>query len=331
MIYGRRRDSQRAAIEWQECQGRGSARTIRPRRPALAEARDNHLHWPSSRDLLEAAERAGFDSHLQYGMWSGYGGPSGWNDASNSASLDVPAKDVRYDIVDEFTTLLKHLWTSHDPVDFEGEYFQAHGAQVNPQPASRPRPFLMSAAGSDTGLDFASKHCDALFITSQDSTAEAFRRRAEKLHAMAASHGREVRICAMCYVVMDDTDAKAAETVDWLREEIDRSALESWLVTSGHVLNSEAIRLSDDKIGDARSGLVEDPYLGIGEDMFNDLGLGMGAYKLFGSYETVAEQLAELYEAGVEQVALCFFDPHKGVQQVGEHLLPLLRKRGLNR
>ncbi|MEV0085405.1 hypothetical protein [Saccharopolyspora sp. NPDC050642] len=33
------------------------------------------------------------------------------------------------------------------------------------------------------------------------------------------------------------------------------------------------------------------------------------------------------WEAGVEQVALCFFDPHKGVQQVREHVLPLLRAR----
>jgi FMNH2-dependent dimethyl sulfone monooxygenase len=350
--------------------------------------------WPSSRELLQAAERAGFDSHLQYGMWSGYGGASGWNDASLdfatgaaiSAAVterlglyttvhvgyefhpvliakitsatdyvsggrlgvnlvaaqnpwdyaqfgfkDVPASDVRYDIADEFTTLLKYLWTADGAINFEGDYFQAFGAEVNPQPAARPRPVLMNAAGSDTGLDFATKHCDALFITSADSSTEGYARRAEKLHSMAARHGREVRICAMCYVVMDETDAKAAETVKWLTEEIDRGALENWLIRSGHVLNSEATRLPDEKIGDEREAPVEDPYLGVGEELFTDLGLGMGAYKLFGSYETVADRLAGLYAAGVEQVALCFFDPHKGVQQVGEHLLPLLRKRGLNR
>ena len=37
--------------------------------------------WPSAKRLLQATEAAGFDSQLQYGMWSGYGGATGWNDS----------------------------------------------------------------------------------------------------------------------------------------------------------------------------------------------------------------------------------------------------------
>ncbi|MGH3244332.1 MAG: LLM class flavin-dependent oxidoreductase [Spirillospora sp.] len=350
--------------------------------------------WPSASKLLREAEAAGFDSQLQYGMWSGYEGASGWNDASldfasaaaaSSAITEdlgiystvhvgydfsplliakitsttdfisggrlgvnivvaqnpvdyrqfgftsIRPKQERYDMADEFVTLLKHLWTSEHPLDFEGDYFQAYGAQVNPRPAARPRPVLMSAAGSDIGLDFATRHCDALFITSNDSSIEGYGRRADKIRSMAASHGRDVRVCAMCYVVMDETDAKAAETVDWLRAEIDRGALDTWLKRSGHVSNSESKVLADETIGENREAPADDPYLGIGEEHYNDLGLGMGAYKLFGSYESVADQLVALYRAGVEQVALCFFDPHRGVQQMRDHVLPLLRKRGLNR
>jgi alkanesulfonate monooxygenase SsuD/methylene tetrahydromethanopterin reductase-like flavin-dependent oxidoreductase (luciferase family) len=148
---------------------------------------------------------------------------------------------------------------------------------------------------------------------------------------MAAKYGREVRICVMCYVVMEDTDAKAEETVKWIIDEIDEGALEVWLQRSGHVLNSEKTKLGDEKIGGSRVEVAPDPYLGIGQELYTDLGTGMGAFKLFGSYETVADRIHGLHAAGVEQVALCFFDPHKGVQQVGEHLLPALRKRGLNR
>ena len=68
----------------------------------------------------------------------------------------------------------------------------------------------------------------------------------------------------------------------------------------------------------------------IGKDWYESLGMGMGAYQLFGSYDTVANQLIDLYEAGVDQVALCFFDPHKGVRQVREQILPRLRARGYN-
>lgn len=349
--------------------------------------------WPSASKLLRAAERAGFDSALQYGMWSGYGGASGWNEASLdfatasaaasatterlgiystihcgyefhplliakiTASTDflsggrlavnivaaqnpfdykqfgfdkVPSAQVRYEIADEFTTALKYFWTSEEKVDFEGSYFQAYGAHVNPRPASSPRPILMSAAGSDTGLEYACKHCDALFITAKDSTMAGYEKRAAKIHDGAARYGRKVRVCVMCYVVMEETDAKAMETVKWLQDEIDRDALEQWLIRSGHILNSEAKTVSDDVYGENRTQV--DPYLGLGEEGYNSLGLGMGAFKLFGSYETVADQLAGLYKAGVEQVALCFFDPHKGVAQMGEHVLPLLRKKyGLNR
>ena len=150
--------------------------------------------WPSSSELLRETERAGFDSQLQYGMWSGYGGATGWNDAqldwataatgsavitdrlgiystvhvgygfhpllvgkitssidhmskgrlgvnivagSNAADYaqfgleGPPSQEVRYAIADEFTTALKLLWTSAEPVDFEGEYFQMYGAQVD--------------------------------------------------------------------------------------------------------------------------------------------------------------------------------------------------------
>jgi FMNH2-dependent dimethyl sulfone monooxygenase len=349
--------------------------------------------WPSSSRLLQAVEAAGMDSQLQYGMWSGYGGATGWNDAqldwatAATASAAVterigiystihvgygfhplllakltssidhisggrlgvnivagqnpadyaqfglvgpPSQQERYDIADEVTTALKLLWTSPEPVDFEGKYFQMYGAQVIPTATSRPRPVLITAAGSDIGLDYAARQCDVVFITSQNNSVEGFRQRASKIHGMFDEYGRTARIAAMCYVVMDETDEAAAETVAWMKDEIDDGALRNWLKRSGHVLNSQSKILDDTQIGDDRAGLDEDPYLGIGQEQYESLGMGMGAYQLFGSYQTVADQLIELHEAGVEQVALCFFDPHKGVQQMKDHVIPLLRERGYN-
>jgi FMNH2-dependent dimethyl sulfone monooxygenase len=345
--------------------------------------------WPASRDLLQAAERAGFDSQLQYGMWSGYGGATDWNGASLdfatgaavsaavterlglfttvhvgygfhplliakiTAATDhvsggrlgvniVAAYDLadyaqfgfgverereaiergvgrtpaeRYGMADEFVTLLKYLWTSKDPVDFEGQYFQAYGAQVNPQPTSRPRPLLMSAATSDLGIDFAARQCDAIFISALQSVgqgreemAKAFSPMAEKVRAAAESYGRKVRICAMCFMVMDETDAKAAETVKWLEDEID----------------IEAVRNQFARVRGVPAAQVE-----MNDEWVRSLALGLSGHQIFGSYETVANELANLYEAGVEQVALCFWDPARSVQAFGEHVIPLLRQRGL--
>lgn len=350
--------------------------------------------WENAEPLLRELDASGMDSHLQYGMWSGYGGETGWNEyqldwasagvasaavtkrvgliqtvhvgyglhpvfiAKQTASLDhisggrgglnivagqgpldyaqfgidgPPSAEVRYDIADEVTTALKHLWTADEPIDFEGEYFQMYGAQIKPRATSRPRPLLVSAAGSGVGLDYATRQCDVLFITSLDNTLDGFTARAQKIHDMAAAHDRRVRVAAMCYVVMDETDAAAQETVAWMREEIDREAIRNWLFRSGHVLNSQGTAVDGGSVGkDRDASLDEDPYLGVGQYEYEALGLGMGAYQLFGSYETVAQQLIDLYEAGVEQFALCFFEPRKGVQQMRDHVLPILRARGYN-
>ena len=351
--------------------------------------------WPSSSELIRATEAAGFDSQLQYGMWSGYGGATEWNDyqldfataATGSAAITEklgiyttvhvgygfhpvligkitsgidhlsggrlgvnivagsnpadyaqfgldgpPSQQTRYAIADEFTTALKYLWTSDEPVDFEGEYFRMYGAQVLPKATSNPRPLLITAAGSDIGLEYAARQCDAVFITAKDNNVEGYRARAAKIRGMFDEYGRKVRIAVMCYVVMDETDAKAAETTEWMTKEIDREAIRMWLVRAGQVLNSEKAVIGTGSFGvDRDENLDEDPYLGIGKDWYESLGMGMGAYQLFGSYRTVADQLIGLYRAGVDQVALCFFDPHRGVQQMRDHVLPLLREAGYNR
>lgn len=351
----------------------------------------DYWQWPLASQLLAEAEAAGFDSQLQYGMWSGYGGATRWNDfqldfataatasaaitrrlgiystvhvgyhfppvlvAKILASVDhisggrvgvnivagqnsvdyaqfglegPPSQEVRYAIADEFTTALKLLWTSEEPVDFEGEHFQMYGAQILPRATSRPRPLLICAAGSDVGLDYATRQCDALFITAQSNSLDGFRERAQKIHAMAAEHGRRVRIAAMTYVIMGETDAQAHEVLERVRSEIDREAIRTWLIRSGHVMNSETKVLDAGQIGAQRDDSAEDPYLGVGKAVYESIGLGQNAYHLVGSYETVADQMADLYEAGVGQFALCFFDPLTGIRQMRDHVIPLLRAKG---
>jgi len=164
----------------------------------------------------------------------------------------------------------------------------------------------------------------------------------DKSHRFTDWTRRPLSPAQLAYAVSDvthlrDVYLKLASDLDkqgraeWMREEIDRDAIRNWLIRSGHVLNSQGTAVDEDKVGAARdASLDEDPYLGVGKEEYESLGLGMGAYQLFGSYETVANQLIDLYEAGVEQFALCFFEPRKGVQQMRDHVLPILRARGYN-
>ncbi|GAB7008015.1 LLM class flavin-dependent oxidoreductase [Nocardioides sp. AN3] len=346
----------------------------------------DYWEWPASRDLLQAAERVGFDGQLQYGMWSGYGGATDWNGASldwatgaavsavatermrlvstvhvgfdihplvvakTTAAIDhvsggrvgvnlVAAVDLvdyaqfglgkdrapeaiakgvgrtpeeRYAMADEYATLLKYLWTSDDAIDFEGEYFQAYGAHVDPKPTSSPRPILMNAAGSELGIDFATRQCDAIFVSPGQAGPKGWEQQAKDIKAAAASHGRKVRICMMCFVVMDETDEKAAETVQWLGDEIDAEAVVNQFRRLSGSASSSSWGIDD----------VNDEHL-------RKFGLGLGGYQVFGSYKTVADTLASMHSAGVDEVALFFWDPARSVEAFGKHVMPLLEERGL--
>ena len=232
--------------------------------------------------------------------------------------------DEAYAIADEFTTLMKYLWTEQEPIDFEGKYYQAYGAVIEPKPTRWPRPILMNAGNSPVGLDFACRQTDWVFITAP--TLEAYEARIEEVHRKAAAYGRKVRAATMVYVIMASTDSEAKAIVDWVAEEVDREAVRSWMTP----MIKEGSYAKDFNVG-AASEASGDPWLGIGKEKFLRLALGMGAWQLFGSYPTVAEQIRELHNLGLESILLCFLDPLRGLHQMEDDVIPLLKKMGLRR
>ena len=68
-----------------------------------------------------------------------------------------------YETVDEFVTLMKHWWSMPTAFEFQGTHFQSrHVHMVGPKPTRKPRPFLITTAQDQAGIDFAAKHCDWL-------------------------------------------------------------------------------------------------------------------------------------------------------------------------
>jgi FMNH2-dependent dimethyl sulfone monooxygenase len=113
----------------------------------------------------------------------------------------------------------------------------------------------------------------------------------------------------MCFVVVDETDEAAAKTVKWLEDEVDAEAVTSQFRRLSGSASGSTMKLNDEHL--------------------RKFGLGIGGYQLFGSYETVADKLAGLHAAGIEHVALGFWDPRRSVEKFEKHVIPLLRERGL--
>jgi alkanesulfonate monooxygenase SsuD/methylene tetrahydromethanopterin reductase-like flavin-dependent oxidoreductase (luciferase family) len=67
----------------------------------------------------------------------------------------------------------------------------------------------------------------------------------------------------------------------------------------------------------------------MGRDMFLNYAMGLGAWKLYGSYDTVAERIRGLHDTGIESILTSFFDPVRGLHQMEDGVIPRLKKMGL--
>jgi FMNH2-dependent dimethyl sulfone monooxygenase len=231
--------------------------------------------------------------------------------------------DQAYDLADEFVTLMKWLWTAEEPIDFTGQYYQAYDAVIRPRPVRRPRPILMNAGNSPAGIDFATRQCDWVFLTGR--TLDEYRQLVNEVHARAARYGRTVRPATMVYVIMAETDQRAQEIVDWVESEVDKEAVNNFLF--GRTLDpaSSFAQRYGTQLGDA------DEWSGIGREMFMRWAMGLSAWHIYGGYESAAEQMRQLHDVGIESILMCFFDPLRGLHQMEDDVIPLLRKMGLRK
>lgn len=126
--------------------------------------------------------------------------------------------DRRYEMADEFVTLVTRLWESWDadsvvmdrdrgvfvdpakvrPVDFEGRFFASRGPSNTARPP-QGRPVLVQAGGSPQGRAFAARHMDSV-IVAVSSLPEMQEFRADMRRRVAAA-GRDPDSCKVMYVV----------------------------------------------------------------------------------------------------------------------------------
>jgi len=122
---------------------------------------------------------------------------------------------ARYAYADEWTTLLKRLWTEDAGFDFEGEYVKAVDAFSDPHPLQDPYPVIMNAGTSGPGREFAATHSDLIFASLQDM-ATAQRQIAEIKQQALTSQGREVRVFGRVHIVCRPTEQEAQQYFRWV-------------------------------------------------------------------------------------------------------------------
>ena len=230
----------------------------------------------------------------------------------------------RYELCDEFVTLMKLCWARDEPFDFDGDFFTARDVLVRPKSVRQPRPILVNAGASPAGIDFAARHCDWLFVVGDPASMRAT---GEQARAAAARFGRTLRVCTFTYCVWDETDALAQTEFKLHRDLLDEGAV-SWLLFRGLDQPGRGAGASfvPTPTGRPANTLREV----VGEESFQRYGLGIGAHQLIGSYDRVAEEVRHMHEeCGLDGILFSWLDPLRGLHQLEDHVLPRLAAMGL--
>jgi FMNH2-dependent dimethyl sulfone monooxygenase len=223
--------------------------------------------------------------------------------------LDTIEHDKRYQMADEFTTLLERLWLDDDDLTFDGTWWRTKNAFVAPKPVNG-RCLLVNAASSGAGLEYATRHSDLIFITSPagadlDKACAALPAHNERIKSLARANGRDIRTIINPHVIVRETEAEARAQYRAILDNQDTIAADNFYATFAG--------------GDQSSwkGNTRDQWV-IG-----------GNVHIVGTPEQIVDGFQRLAEAGCDGVQVNFYDFLPDLDFFGDRVLPLMKQAGL--
>ena len=177
------------------------------------------------------------------------GGRVAWNvvtstrneEARNFGMPELPPRELRYDMADEFVEACFALWDCWDAgnlvldkesgvlvdaskvryADYAGQYFKTRGPLTIPR-SPQGRPVIMQAGSSDRGRDFAARWAELIFCPQTVKTdMQTFY---VDIHGRMERRGRapdDVAIMPQVTIVMGETESIAVERAQHLESLVD--------------------------------------------------------------------------------------------------------------
>ena len=223
---------------------------------------------------------------------------SGWG-VHEFAPMGIELLDhkERYVYTAEWLDIVRGLW-EHGVFSYQGKHFTIEEATAWPRPAQAPRPLLVNAGQSYTGMKFSVQQVDYAFT---------FPANRAKLTQICAEVGREVGFIGTKRVILGRTDEEAQALAADICANSDKAALRAHYIAAG-AATAETI---DDLLKTQAD--YDKYYLGDA---------------LVGSPETVAAELAEwAVEYKPNGVTLLFYNCIDDLTTFAEQVIPSLAKR----
>jgi alkanesulfonate monooxygenase len=243
---------------------------------------------------------------------------TGGDDIEQRRFGDHLGKAARYSRAAEFMHVFRELWSGRS-VDFAGEHFDVRDAQIVPH---RVWPEVYLGGSSDAALDVAAAHADVYLTWGEPPDAVA--EKLERVRERAESAGRELRFGIRLHAIARDTAEEAWATAQQLLDGLDPRAIE----------RAQAIQRDSQSEGQRRMVALHNgrtDALEVSPNLWAGIGLvrGGAGTALVGSYDEVADRIADYHELGIDEFILSGYPHLEEAYRVGEGVLPVLRRRGL--
>ncbi|MDP9256224.1 MAG: LLM class flavin-dependent oxidoreductase [Actinomycetota bacterium] len=252
---------------------------------------------------------------------------TGGSDIEMARDGDHLTKDERYARTDEYLEVLKLAWTSEEPFDYHGRYYDISDSWSEVRSPQTPRIPLYFGGSSDAAYRVGSRHADVYAFWGEPlaETAEQINRvRAE---AVAAGRGEAPTISVSFRPILGPTEELAWERahaiLDATRKNFEAAkgfgGLVKRFLPEGPPPNVGSQRL----LAAAEAGELHDRCL------WTPLAAATGApgntTALVGTPETVAEALLDYIDIGVTTLLIRGYDPYEDAIDYGRDLIPLVR------
>src|ERR1700726_2640137 len=117
---------------------------------------------------------------------------AGQNESEEVAEGVRYAKEERYALMEEEVSILKALWTTRGPLNFQGKFHTLSGAHIRPRPRQQPFPKFYLGGGSRQAWEISAKHSDVHLFWGD--LPERIAANIAEIRGMAKAHGRENEI-----------------------------------------------------------------------------------------------------------------------------------------